>query len=217
MNYFLDALKSYADFHGRSSRKEFWLFALFGLFIFPFTLILIEESFFYIYSLFILIPTLAILTRRLHDTGKNGAFLFLLLIPYFGLLIVLILCLQEGDIDTNAYSPEPEDSKNRRPNHFKNHGSYSKTAELNQEYLVKQQNINTQGSIKKKGYGCIFASSGVLLGGIVGGFIGDNIGLSKGYTGGDSIGTVLFGIMGVPIGAILGLAAGVILGSKKKN
>jgi len=217
MNYFLEAMKNYAVFQGRSSRKEFWMFALFGLLIFPVALSLIEEFLLYVYSLLILIPTLAIMTRRVHDTGKHGALVFLALVPYIGFLIILILCLQEGDAGPNMYGPGSEDPRNIKPNPSENQSSYSKTAEFDQTSPAKQQNINPLEPVKNKDYGCAFASSGLLLGGLVGGLIGVNIGLSQGYTGGESIGAILFGIIGIPIGAILGMVFGAIFGSKKKR
>jgi len=215
MKYFLDAIKNYAVFQGRSSREEFWMFALFGLLIFPIALSLIEEFFFYVYSLFILIPTLAIMTRRVHDAGNNGALVFLVLIPFIGFLIVLILCLQEGNAGPNMYGPGSADSSIIEPNQSEIQSSYFRTAESDQTSQAKQQNINPQEPGKNKGYGCAFASSGLLLGGLAGGIIGVNIGLSQGYTGGESIGTILFGIIGIPIGAILGMVLGAIFGSKK--
>jgi uncharacterized membrane protein YhaH (DUF805 family) len=99
MKYFLEAIKNYAVFQGRASRNEFWMFALFGLLIIPVGLRFLfgdwlEIIFLTSYSLFILIPTLAIMTRRIRDTGKNGSLVLLALIPFFGFLIILF-CRQQ--------------------------------------------------------------------------------------------------------------------------
>ena len=217
MKYFLEAIKNYAVFQGRSSRIEFWMFALFGLLIIPVALSLIGEFFFYIYSLFILIPTLAIMTRRVHDTGKQGALVFLALIPFIGFIIVLILCLQEGNAGPNMYGPGSGDIRGIEPNQPENQSSYPKTAVSDQTSRTEQQNTNPQELGRNKGYGCAFASGGLLLGGLAGGIIGFSIGLSQGYTGGESIGAILFGIIGIPIGAIAGMALGAVFGSKKRR
>ena len=219
MKYFLAAIKNYAVFKGRSSRKEFWMFALFGFLILPFALFgflilledtgLIGEYFLYGYNLFILIPTLAIMTRRVHDTGQQGALVFLALIPYIGFLIILILCLQKGNAGPNRYGPESSDTNYIEPNQSENQSPYSETAESVQKSHAKQQNINPQGPSKNKGYGCAFASLGSLLGGLAGGITG--------FTIGESIMSIIYGIFGIAIGAILGgIVLGVIFGSKKQ-
>ena len=220
MKYFLAAIKNYAVFKGRSSRKEFWMFAVFGFVIFPLAQVvgflifpvetsLIGELFLYGYSLFILIPTLAIMTRRVHDTGQQGALVFLALIPYIGFLIILILCLQKGNTGLNRYGPESSDTNYFEPNQSENQSSYSETAESVQKSHAKQQNMVPQEPSKNKGYGCAFASLGSLLGGLSGGIIGYNIG--------ESIMSVIYGIFGIAIGAILGgIVLGAIFGSKKK-
>ncbi len=217
MKYFLEAMKNYAVFQGRSSRKEFWMFALFGLLIIPVALSLIEEFFFYLYSLFILVPTLAIMTRRVHDTGKHGALVFLALVPFIGFIIVLILCLQEGNAGPNMYGPGSGGASGIQPNQPENQSSYPRTAVSDQTSNAEGKNINPQEPGRNKGYGCAFASAGLLLGGLAGGIIGFYIGLSQGYTGGESIGAILFGIIGIPIGAIIGMVLGSVFGSKKQR
>ena len=106
--------KKYATFTGRASRSEYWWWTLFtfltylvlglvtyvvgtvtsrdggrtpGLVAVPF--IILFAAFF----LGILVPTLALTVRRLHDAGYSGLFALLLLIPYLGSLIILIFAL----------------------------------------------------------------------------------------------------------------------------
>lgn len=191
------------------------MFALFGLLIIPVALSLIGEFFFYIYSLFILIPTLAIMTRRVHDTGKQGALVFLVLIPYIGFIIVLILCILEGNAGPNMYGPGSGDVRGIEPNQPENQSSYPRTAVSDQTSRTEQQNINPQEPGRNKGYGCAFASGGLLLGGLAGGIIGYIIGPE--YNGGEAIAGPLYGFFGILIGAIVGMALGAVFGSKKRR
>lgn len=107
--YFIDVFKyHYADFAGRANRIQFWFFTLFS-FIISFILRTIDGSVFtrpvlaFIYWLAVLIPTVAIGVRRLHDSGKNGLLYALILIPFLGWLILLILFCLPSDTGKNAY------------------------------------------------------------------------------------------------------------------
>lgn len=104
MNYYTKAIQNYATFTGRASRSEYWYFVLFNLivsfgigFIAGMTDLVFLSS---LYSLFILIPSIAIGVRRMHDVGKSGWFI---LIPIYN----LILALTEGEKGENQYGPEP--------------------------------------------------------------------------------------------------------------
>ena len=61
-----------------------------------------------IYYLITLIPGLAVTIRRLHDTGMSGWYILITLIPYIGILILLIFMLQEGTSGPNKYGPDPK-------------------------------------------------------------------------------------------------------------
>jgi uncharacterized membrane protein YhaH (DUF805 family) len=105
MNYYLDVLKNYAKFDGRARRKEYWMFFLFNLIIslvvsFITTLIgipLLAN----IYSLALLVPSIAVGVRRMHDVGKSGWFI---LIPIYN----LILAVTEGESGENEYGADPK-------------------------------------------------------------------------------------------------------------
>ena len=92
--YFLDIItKHFFDFNGKEGRKVYWLFVL-NCFIVSFILGLISSTISYIFSLVILLPSLGILVRRLHDAGFSGWFALLLLVPFVGWIAVVILaCL----------------------------------------------------------------------------------------------------------------------------
>lgn len=86
MNWYIKCLKQYADFSGRARRKEYWLFVLFNYIIFNVAGLIDVISGFTdgfeigplgaLYLLGMLIPSLAVIVRRLHDIGKSGWLFF---------------------------------------------------------------------------------------------------------------------------------------------
>ena len=111
MEYFIGAIKQYATFSGRARRKEYWMFFLFYM-IFYIILAVIDGvlgTMFLsiIYSLALLIPSISIAARRLHDTGRTGWWQLIVLIPLIG-VIVLIVFLAQGSGDENKYGVSPE-------------------------------------------------------------------------------------------------------------
>ncbi len=127
---FSESVKSvfskYATFSGRASRSEFWYFVLFNILVsIPvyivgviigilfskgpesvMTAFLVGCVFNLIYSLAVLIPSIAVTVRRLHDSGKSGWLYLLILIPYLGSFIIFIFTLLESAPD-NKYGPNP--------------------------------------------------------------------------------------------------------------
>ena len=86
-------LTKYADFAGSASRPEFWWFALFVLLVSA-VLTTIGPLLGEIFSIAVLLPYLAVGARRLHDTGKSGWLQLLLLVPFAGLIVLIILWAQ---------------------------------------------------------------------------------------------------------------------------
>ncbi len=119
MNWYFDVLKKYAVFSGRARRKEYWFFVLFNIII-SIILAVIDgvtgtldpESGMgllgLVYTLAILIPALAVSVRRLHDTGRSGWWLLLLLIPLIGTIVILIFMVQDSKPEENQYGPSPK-------------------------------------------------------------------------------------------------------------
>ena len=112
MEWYFKVLKQYADFSGRARRKEYWMFTLFSFII---TAIIgaidntLGTGFFSgLYALVMFIPHLAVSVRRLHDIGKSGWMLLVLFIPIVGIIWLLILHINEGDIGTNLYGEDPK-------------------------------------------------------------------------------------------------------------
>ena len=104
--------KKYFCFEGRAGRAEFWQFVL-ATFIIGFVLGIVDavigiQILSGLFSLAILLPSLGCTARRLHDVGKSGWFQLLGLIPVIGGIIVLVLCIPEGDKEANAFGAAPE-------------------------------------------------------------------------------------------------------------
>jgi uncharacterized membrane protein YhaH (DUF805 family) len=121
MEWMLLPLKRYADFSGRSRRKEYWMFVL-GIFIAAILLSIIESAMGMagmiggaygpltaIFFLAILIPSIAVQVRRFHDQDKSGWFVLLALIPFLGGLAVLIFMCLDGTKGPNRFGPDPKD------------------------------------------------------------------------------------------------------------
>ncbi len=104
MNYYLKVLQNYAKFSGRATRSEYWYFVLFN-FVISFGLGIVDGIAFggqvisSIYSLAVLVPSIAVGVRRMHDVDKSGWFL---LIPIYN----LILAITEGTRGSNRFGNE---------------------------------------------------------------------------------------------------------------
>lgn len=112
MEWFLKGLKNYATFEGRARRKEYWMYTLFYV-IFGVALMVIEELtgilFLYaVYSLALLLPSLAISVRRLHDTGRSGWWVWIGLIPIIGSIILLVFLCQDSKENQNKFGENPK-------------------------------------------------------------------------------------------------------------
>lgn len=131
--YFLNPVRSqYADFNGRTDRKHFWFFqvfygaatvmvflavSLYGAFSNALTgpLPLLASALiigYFILSLGLITPTLAIGCRRLHDCNFSGWWLLLVLVPYGLLLLFVFFCLP-GKPETNRFGPAPAHNMHR--------------------------------------------------------------------------------------------------------
>lgn len=118
--------ENYANFSGRARRSEFWFFRLMDFLIqLPLIILLVVFSLndsaamtiimaiiLVLYLLAMVIPTLAVLVRRLHDINKSGWYYFVSLIPFIGGIWLLILLFTEGDQGENDYGLDPKDDNN---------------------------------------------------------------------------------------------------------
>lgn len=121
MKWYLKCIQQYTDFGGRARRTEYWMFILFNaLFAMAATLIdhfagiAMEETgygpVYGIYVLFALLPSVAVSVRRLHDVGKSGWMLLLVLIPLIGAIYLFVLSVTDGDSGENKWGPNPKET-----------------------------------------------------------------------------------------------------------
>ncbi|MDE2042188.1 MAG: DUF805 domain-containing protein [Alphaproteobacteria bacterium] len=132
MEYMLMPLKRYADFQGRSRRKEYWMFILLQIILFivvgiiaallggfsnvsapnptnPFSMLSgVTMGLFGILMLALIIPSIAVQVRRFHDQNRSGWFVLLGFVPYIGGLVVLIFMLLEGTKGPNRFGEDPK-------------------------------------------------------------------------------------------------------------
>jgi len=121
MEWMLMPLRRYADFSGRSRRKEYWMFVL-GVIIVAVVIGIIEGilglsgsiagaygPISAVFLLAIFIPALAVQVRRFHDQDKSGWFVLLSLIPLVGGLAVLVFMCLDGTQGQNRFGPDPKD------------------------------------------------------------------------------------------------------------
>ena len=131
LDWALLPLKRYADFSGRSRRKEYWFFALlvfvvaivlgffsgFGAILLDPTSAMASGAFglgtilLLLFCLAIFIPSLAVQVRRFHDQDKSGWFVLLNFIPYVGGLIVLVFMCLDGTRGPNRFGPDPKEGE----------------------------------------------------------------------------------------------------------
>ena len=115
MEWFIKCIKQYADFKGRARRKEYWMFTLFySIFTIAAMLIdaiLLEELpiFETLFGLFILIPSFAVEVRRLHDIGKSGWMMLIVLIPIVGAIWLIVLFCQDSEPGSNNWGDNPKE------------------------------------------------------------------------------------------------------------
>ena len=112
MNWYLDVLKKYTVFSGRAQRAEYWYFALFNIIIslvlgFMDGLVGTGGVLYGIYLLAVLLPSIAVGIRRLHDTDRSGWWLLLVLIPLAG-LVLLVFMVFDSKPGENQYGPNPK-------------------------------------------------------------------------------------------------------------
>lgn len=123
MKWYVKVLKQYADFSGRARRKEYWMFFLVNLII-SFAIgfvsgfiggvsqdptlasaLMIPSI---LYSLAVLIPSIAVGVRRLHDTNRSGWWLLISLVPVIGAIVLIVFFVQDSQAGSNQYGENPK-------------------------------------------------------------------------------------------------------------
>ncbi|MDP9110496.1 MAG: DUF805 domain-containing protein [Candidatus Eremiobacteraeota bacterium] len=124
MSWYMAALKKYAIFSGRARRAEYWYFTLFNALLswilYGVSLAVLRargvdevsvvENAYGITVLLCLplvLPSIAVSVRRLHDTGKSGWWLLLTFVPFISLTLLIFYCLN-SEPGENIYGPNPK-------------------------------------------------------------------------------------------------------------
>ena len=121
MNWYLHVLKNYATFSGRARRKEYWMFflisALISIVLTLLDILLGTYSVEYeaglfsgLYSLLILIPSIAVVVRRLHDTDRSGWWILISLIPLIGVIVLFVFMCLDSQPGTNRFGVNPKEA-----------------------------------------------------------------------------------------------------------
>ncbi|OHA78487.1 MAG: hypothetical protein A2V96_02545 [Candidatus Yonathbacteria bacterium RBG_16_43_6] len=115
MDNYIEVLKKYALFNGRAGRKEYWMFTLVNVLImlgFNFLSFALDSTFIQVlgivYLLAVLVPSLAVYVRRLHDTNHSAWWILLGLIPIVGSIILLIFLVTDSQAGDNIYGTNPK-------------------------------------------------------------------------------------------------------------
>jgi uncharacterized membrane protein YhaH (DUF805 family) len=111
MHWFVEAFRKYAVFSGRARRMEYWMFHFFNWIVWLFLLVVVfpagEElndfivALFVLYAFAIILPSLAVAVRRMHDTDHSG---WWILVPVANFVFALI----EGTPGPNRFGPDPK-------------------------------------------------------------------------------------------------------------
>ncbi|MDR0983100.1 MAG: DUF805 domain-containing protein [Culturomica sp.] len=123
MNWYLKVWKQYADFSGRARRKEYWMFTLFNALIVMVLFAILASGaasgsdgmsifggiLYGGYALAVIIPSLAVCVRRLHDVGKSGWYYLIGLIPLVGGIILLVWFCTDSQSGENQWGVNPKE------------------------------------------------------------------------------------------------------------
>ena len=124
MSWFVGAVKKYAVFAGRARRKEFWFFYLFYV-IFALAAAIVDSVlgteysvaetasiglFSSVFVIAMMLPTFAVLARRLHDIGRSGWWILIGLIPIIGAIVLLIFTVRDSQEGENRFGPNPKEA-----------------------------------------------------------------------------------------------------------
>ena len=108
-----DAFSKYATFSGRSSRSAYWWFYLFGFLVLVAAVIIdyalgTYPIIYLLVALALLLPNLAVLVRRLHDSGHSGWWVLIGILPIIGAIVLLVFTLQ-GSEPPNQWGNGPDE------------------------------------------------------------------------------------------------------------
>ena len=129
MEWMILPYRRYAEFTGRSRRKEYWMFVLFQVLVSAAIGVVFGRPSYSmgggmmagammlgttggmvqnLFTLVSFIPGLAVSVRRLHDQDRSGWLLLLVLVPLFGWFALLVFMCLEGTRGPNRFGPDPK-------------------------------------------------------------------------------------------------------------
>lgn len=126
MSLMFQPLKKYAEFSGRARRSEYWLFTLFIILVEIAYFVLLSvlggglgkgqmnglgmalSGLYFLFVLGIIVPSLAVSFRRLHDTDRSAWWLLISLVPFVGGLVLFIFTVLPGTTGANKFGPDPK-------------------------------------------------------------------------------------------------------------
>ena len=118
MNWYIAALKKYADFSGRASRSEYWYFVLF-YFLISIVLSIVDAVtgtlnpntgvglLSGVFALAMIVPSISVNVRRLHDIDRSGWWLLLIFAIVIGWIVLLVFGVQDSQPSDNRFGPNP--------------------------------------------------------------------------------------------------------------
>jgi uncharacterized membrane protein YhaH (DUF805 family) len=118
MQWYLKVLRQYADFSGRARRTEYWMFTLISVLI-SIVLSVLDTAagltsasglgvLSTLYGLAVLVPSIAVGARRLHDTGRSGWWQLIALIPLVGVIVLIVFLATAGQRQPNRHGADPK-------------------------------------------------------------------------------------------------------------
>jgi uncharacterized membrane protein YhaH (DUF805 family) len=126
MHWYTDVIRKYAVFNGRAARPEFWWFVLYNLIVAAVINlvagIIVGRSSGQVvgdlYSLAVLLPSLGVGIRRLHDTNRTGWWYLLVFLPIIGWIVLIVFLAMASDPGSNNYGPNPQNPDPEPALHF---------------------------------------------------------------------------------------------------
>lgn len=120
MNWYLKVWKNFFGFDGRARRKEYWFFVLFNIIISIILTIIDKMTGTFnaeagmgllsgIYTLAVIIPSIAVGVRRLHDTDRSGWWLLIVLVPIIGAIVLIVFMVLDSTPGRNQYGANPKE------------------------------------------------------------------------------------------------------------
>jgi uncharacterized membrane protein YhaH (DUF805 family) len=119
VHWYMKVLRQYSDFRGRARRTEYWIFTLVSVLIsvalaFVDAVLGLEAGGLgllgVLYGLAVLLPSLAVGARRLHDTGRSGWWQLIQIVPVIGIIVLIVFLATDGHPGANTYGPDPRSS-----------------------------------------------------------------------------------------------------------